>query len=100
MKRKKITVGGIPIEVVSDEDADKADFIVCMREGTPTPFDDNFKGVCCYCGAGIIYRWHAPRGPKKICLECMAKLAQQPSKCNRYCADFPACECGKPEAKP
>ena len=60
------------INVVSDEEAEKSDFVVCMPKG-PSPFKDNFTGNCCQCGIEVMYRWHAPRRPKKICLDCAVK---------------------------
>ena len=68
---KKLEVGGLKIPVVSDDEAEQCDYLVCMPFG-PSPFDDNLKGVCCKCGIDVMYRWHAPRKPKRICLECMA----------------------------
>jgi hypothetical protein len=78
---KKITIDGVPIEVVSDSEAEEADFHVCVPADSPSPFDDNLTGFCAHCGIKIIYRWHAPRTPPKICLECAAKMAAKlPSK--------------------
>jgi hypothetical protein len=73
-KRKKIEIHGVPVSVVSDEEAEEVDFVVCALEG-PTEFTDNFKGICCACSRPIMYRWHAPRKPKKVCIECAAKGA-------------------------
>jgi hypothetical protein len=75
MTQKKINVDGVPITVVDDEEAEQVDFVVCMPVG-PSPFDDNLTGFCSQCGVKIMYRWHAPTKPKKICLECMNKLAE------------------------
>src|SRR6516225_2495922 len=60
------------IPVVDDDEAESCDFVVCAPKG-PSPFKDNFTGNCCICGIEIMYRWHAPRRPKKICIECAAK---------------------------
>ena len=73
----KRTIGDVPINVVSDEEANACDYLVCMPWGTPSPFDDNLKGICSHCGVTVMYRWHAPRKPKRICLECMLKLEQK-----------------------
>jgi len=75
MKREKprrISIDGVPIDVVSDEEAEKANFMVCILapEGEPLKFADNFTGFCCRCGAKVQYRWYAPRKPKRICLGC------------------------------
>lgn len=61
------------IKVVSEEEAEDCDYVVCMPADTPSPFTDNLVGHCCECGVKVIYRWHAPRKPKKICLVCMTK---------------------------
>jgi hypothetical protein len=73
---KKIKIKGIPVELMSDAEAEKADFVVCMPVGD-SPFDDNLTGFCCKCGIKVMYRWHAPRKPAKICLECCAKEAEK-----------------------
>jgi len=69
MSDDKIKIGGLEIPVVSDEQADECDFLVCSPLG-PSPFDDNLIGACCKCGVTVMYRWHAPRKPKRICLDC------------------------------
>jgi hypothetical protein len=63
-----------PINVVSDAEAEKCDFLVCMPWDTPSLFKDNLKGVCSGCGIDVQYRWHAPRKPKRICMSCFVKL--------------------------
>lgn len=69
----KVKVGEHWIEVVSDEDAEKVDYVICMPADTPTPFDDNLTGFCCMCGIKVIYRWHIPRKPALVCIECALK---------------------------
>jgi hypothetical protein len=64
----------IPINVVSDEEAEQADFVVCMPAGAPTPFDDNETGTCCECGIAVIFRPYNPKRPPRICLQCAIKL--------------------------
>jgi hypothetical protein len=70
VKGEKKIIGGLEVTVVSDADAEKVDYVVCMPWG-PSPFDDNLKGTCCKCGAAVMYRWHAPRKPKRICINCL-----------------------------
>lgn len=77
MSGRKIKIGGIPVTVVSNEEANQVDFVVCVRAGTPSPFDDNETGVCSRCGAAIIFRPDIPKDPPRICLECAAELAKQ-----------------------
>jgi hypothetical protein len=73
-KRQTVNIGSTPVPVISDAKAEKADYLVCLPDG-PSPFTDNFKGVCCQCARPIMYRWHAPREPKRICVDCAGKLA-------------------------
>lgn len=72
---KKIEIAGIPFTLVSDEDANLVDFVVCVRADTPSRFDDNETGVCSHCGVAIIFRPHIPKDPPRICLQCAAALA-------------------------
>jgi hypothetical protein len=67
----KKKIGGVEVTVVSDVEAEKVDYVVCMPWGTPSPFDDNLKGICCKCGIDVMYRWHVPRKPPKICVNCL-----------------------------
>jgi hypothetical protein len=60
----------IPIAVVSNEEAEKATFVVCLRLGEPSPFTDNEYGKCAHCGHGIFFRPYVPTTPPKICLQC------------------------------
>ena len=73
MKGEKITLGGIPVTVISDEDTEKVDYVVCLPVG-PSPFDDNLTGVCSHCGIKIMFRPYMPKTPPKICIHCAAKL--------------------------
>jgi predicted RNA-binding Zn-ribbon protein involved in translation (DUF1610 family) len=59
------------MEVISDAEAETMDYVVCMKADFSSPFTDNLTGFCYKCGEKVIYRWHAPRKPKRICLECM-----------------------------
>lgn len=58
------------IDIVTQDEAELADFVVCVRIGTPTPFKDNLEGECCKCRHRVILRPHAPKIPKRICMEC------------------------------
>ena len=77
MIEKKVLIKSLPpVTIVSDEEAEKVDFVVCMPFG-PSRFDDNLTDFCCECGVKVMYRWHAPRKPKKLCLDCMYKLEKK-----------------------
>jgi hypothetical protein len=66
----------MPITIVSDEEAEKSDYLVCIRADMPSPFKDNLTGFCCKCGAKVQFRWHAPRKPKRICFLCVTEEAK------------------------
>lgn len=72
---RKVEIGGVPVTVVSDEQANLADFVVCASADTPTPFKDNVPGVCSHCEAAIIWRPYVPKHVPRICLRCAIQLA-------------------------
>ena len=59
------------IKIVDKKEAELVDWVVCSKVGY---FDDDLHGVCVKCGCGIVFRPHAPKGPPKICLDCMLSL--------------------------
>ena len=72
----KIEIAGVPATVVTDAEAEKADFVVCCRVGTPSVFDDDVAGTCADCGHAIFHRPHVPMTPPKICLDCAIDRAK------------------------
>lgn len=64
----------VPITVVSDEEAEEVDAVVCLRAGSPSPFTDNETGVCSQCGHAIFFRPYMPKKPRKICVQCLDRL--------------------------
>jgi len=74
MGKNKLHIPGLPpIPVVSDAEAEQADYLLCAPANFPTPFKDNFTGFCSQCDTKVQYRWHAPRKPKLLCISCFAK---------------------------
>lgn len=63
----KITVAGIPVEVVSDDECEAAHFVVC---GSVSHFGDDVFTNCSRCHASICHRPHTPKKPSKICITC------------------------------
>lgn len=57
------------IKIVSDEEAEKVDFVVCGYP--PGHFSDDITTVCSKCGKAIVHRPHAPKRPPKICFACL-----------------------------
>lgn len=58
------------IKIVSQEEAEQVELVVCCRVGLPRHFDDDEEGVCSHCGHAIFFRPTAPRKPPKVCVEC------------------------------
>ena len=64
------------IKIVSDEEAEECDYVVCATwETAAKNFDDSIKANCCKCGREIGHRPYAPKTPPKICIFCMVKTA-------------------------
>jgi len=83
MSEKKILVEGLPpVTIINDDEAEKSDFVVCMPVG-PSPFEDNLTGFCCKCSAKVMFRWHAPRKPKRLCIDCFYKLENKTLKMSK-----------------
>jgi hypothetical protein len=61
------------MKILCDDAAEACDFVVCIRADAPSPFADNLTGFCCDCGVKVQYRWHMPRQPKRLCLDCFAR---------------------------
>jgi hypothetical protein len=63
------------VKVVSEEEAEKVDYVVCMPVG-PSPFDNNLEADCYCCGRRIMHRPHVPKRPPKICIYCAKMFAE------------------------
>lgn len=73
---KGITIDGRRIPIVSQEEGERADAVVCGDPDTPTPWADNVRTNCGWCAAPIIHRPTAPRRPVKICIPCALRTRQ------------------------
>lgn len=60
-------------KVGTQEDAEATDYLVC---GPVSHFDDDILGVCVSCGTAIVWRSHAPKKPKRICLGCFSVMTK------------------------
>jgi hypothetical protein len=68
-----------PINVVSDAEAEAADYLLCVRlADDPGLFPDNVLGACCACGLAVVFRPHSPKRPPRLCLQCAAALGPAP----------------------
>jgi formylmethanofuran dehydrogenase subunit E len=65
------------IKVVSDEEAEEVDAVVCNTADIPSYFDNNVDTVCADCGAAIYHRPHVPKKPKKICINCAVAMQER-----------------------
>ena len=72
---RKVNIGGLDMTVVSDQQAEQAEMVVCMLEGFDSPFTDNLTGPCARCGRTVIFRPHVPKAPPKVCMECAILIA-------------------------
>lgn len=62
---------GKPIKIVSAEEAETVDAVVCLRKADdPGYFSDNIISTCNDCGTEVVFRPDAPKTPIKICLKC------------------------------
>ncbi len=70
--KSRVKINGIETEIVSSEEAENSDQVVCVLESQePEHFKaDNIHTVCAGCGAPIVHRPHAPKRPPKVCMEC------------------------------
>lgn len=67
----KTRIGGIPVTVASDEECERADYVVCVIWDGPKYFLDDQKGSCCRCFRTVRFRPCMPKKPPKICVECL-----------------------------
>ncbi len=67
---------GLDVTVVSEEEAEKVEFVVCVPEGMEQERfkKDNIYTRCFMCGARITHRPYAPKTPPKICPDCFLSL--------------------------
>lgn len=75
---KQMEIHGVPVTVVSDEEAEKSDMVVCVLKGQEQERfkADNIYTTCHVCGRDITHRPHAPKTPPKICMDCAIKMMQ------------------------
>jgi len=67
------------VEVVSKDEAERADYVVCARTEDLPPggyFPDDVHTVCVACNTAIQHRPYMPKAPRKICLQCALKVAK------------------------
>ena len=58
------------VEVVSQEDAESACFLVCITYEGKLTYPDNVLTECAFCHRPIQHRPTAPVKPKKVCVAC------------------------------
>jgi hypothetical protein len=67
----------VTIHVVSEAEAEKANYVVCVRV-CDTGFPDipnSYKANCFACGAPVWVAPSAPMMPARICLICAGRMA-------------------------
>jgi hypothetical protein len=65
------------VEIVDDDEAEAAHYVVCGRLTTPLLMPDNLIDLCLKCGEAIQHRPHTPRAPPKICVECALAVVRR-----------------------
>jgi hypothetical protein len=66
-----LKVPGLPaIPLVSADETELADFVVCARRSPAVALPGNVEAQCALCGAVIVHRPYMPKRPMKMCLEC------------------------------
>lgn len=72
-----INIGGIPIHVVSQEEAEKSDFVVCSLMSEPH-HGAAVPDHCFRCNAEIWFTpTSSPLKPKRVCFDCIVKLGKE-----------------------
>ena len=62
---------GVSIKLVDDEEAEKAELVVCVEaDSFPKYFYDDVFTQCTDCSISIRHRPHAPKKPPKVCPKC------------------------------
>ncbi len=80
--RKTRLPGGIPIQIVSEKEAESCDIVVCVLAGEE---QEEFKSTNVYtrchdCRRAITHRPHVPKIPPKVCIECAMKRLDKESE--------------------
>jgi hypothetical protein len=71
MKRDEINVAGIPVQVVSQKEAEEANMLVC---GFSSNYRDDVQARCRMCDRIVYHRPHAPVKPPRICMDCVVTM--------------------------
>jgi len=70
MKRRYLSIDGMPIAMISATEAETRDVLVCIAWTTPPRLPDNQRASCGHCGCALQHRPYAPRRPLKLCMTC------------------------------
>jgi hypothetical protein len=65
------------VTVVSDEEAEEVEMVICMPDIGPRYFADDVRATCAVCGIPIRHRPHVPKRPPKVCLACAQQLIEK-----------------------
>jgi hypothetical protein len=64
------------VRFLSEEEAERQPWVVCLRWSDPPVLPDNLRGPCFLCGVPVQFRPAAPKNPKRICLRCAEQIAR------------------------
>lgn len=62
------------MKIVTSEEAEQADAVICVRATVSSTFTDDEYGPCSICGEEVRFRPHAPKRPPRVCLECATEM--------------------------
>jgi len=75
MSTFRATLKGVPVTVVSNDEAEDCNFVICAPVAA-SHFADDVRTRCSSCSRAIVHRPHAPKKPPKVCLDCAVILMQ------------------------
>ena len=76
---EKITIAGVPVTVISTEEAERVEFVMCMWVADlPIPSVPAQIRLCCDCGALVWVASSSSRQPKPRCMPCVKAAIEAP----------------------
>jgi len=72
---QKLVTPFATVEVVSDEECERANYVVCaLVRDEPSPVPNSYQTSCCECFRLIWVSPYSPLTPPKVCIECAAQM--------------------------
>lgn len=71
----KTKIAGVPVTVVSAEEAEKCEYVICAPADGRPRVPGSITVQCCKCGVSCWLAPSTPVKPAKICYNCMTRDA-------------------------